>query len=282
MNTPHYLGWAVPCLLVLACSSTNQVVQQDVSPDEVAPEEVVDGPDASTPSRDRPDGSSRKAEAGTPRADVASPPTSGVGAECTRNSECASGYCLAIGRCTVPCQTDKQCPTSWTCDNVPGAGSLCSCARQGSSESCNLQDDDCDGIVDNNATCDDNQICRSGVCECVGTVCNGTCTDLQFDDDNCGACGVSCASNGSTCLDGSCTCPESAGFAMCDGLCITVQNDESNCGACGNECGRWQTCWDGICFAQCGQSGIECGGECCDPIDCDVQSNGRRKCVNPR
>jgi hypothetical protein len=77
--------------------------------------------------------------------------------------------------------------------------------------------------------------------------CAGTCLDLRFDDDNCGACGNECGA-GEVCVDGVCdTCAE-ARLTSCGGACSDLKTDADNCGTCGNECGGdTPFCIDGKC-----------------------------------
>ena len=91
--------------------------------------------------------------------------------------------------------------------------------------------------------------------------CGGTCSNLQTDDSNCGACGIRCTS-GYSCTDGRCSplCPP--GLAPCNGGCIDPGFDPSNCGACGFVCSPGQTCSAGRCINAC--MGANCNGECVD------------------
>jgi hypothetical protein len=97
-------------------------------------------------------------------------------------------------------------------------------------------------------------------------------TNLQTDDDNCGACGVRCAGEDSdtnskwTCVKGQCTFSCIDFFRDCDddvtnGCESFVPNDKENCGSCGNKC-----------------DGDRCIDSVCEP--CPARCNGR--CVNLR
>jgi len=98
------------------------------------------------------------------------PPDGNVGflEQCTQDSDCASGRCVDIGgskRCTRACDTNTPCPSfaEWSCKS-----SFCECSGTGkqpdvcnvdgdcdgkadkvpTKESCNDEDDDCNGEVD--------------------------------------------------------------------------------------------------------------------------------------
>jgi hypothetical protein len=127
-------------------------------------------------------------------------------------------------------------------DCVPGMDSL-TCVRTGPpvSESCNDQDDDCDGQIDEGF-------------------------DISSDSANCGSCGQSCASAelccGGACLElsaasesgcPSCStenpCAEAA--LCCGGACRDLQRDRRHCGACGHSCEQGERCCDGTCKTSC-------------------------------
>lgn len=162
-----------------------------------------------------------------PGADIVSVGPGGLGAPCTRLTDCMSGVCLPSGRCSRPCTGISDCPGSWTCSSLPGLGPVCSCAPRGV-EVCNNLDDDCDGEVDEGTS-----------------RCNGSCVDVRSDPANCGGCGVSCG-GGTSCVNGACACPTSQPLA-CAGRCVDGRNDAANCGSCGNVCASGSVCTNGVC-----------------------------------
>lgn len=123
-------------------------------------------------------------------------------------------------------------------DCAEGKESL-SCVRAGPpvSESCNDQDDDCDGQIDEGF-------------------------DISSDRANCGSCGQAC-SNDELCCAGVCLgmsaasesgcpacstenpCADSA--LCCGGACRDLERDRRHCGACGHSCEQAERCCGGTC-----------------------------------
>jgi len=77
------------------------------------------------------------------------------------------------------------------------------------------------------------------------TCCNGTCRNLNKDTAHCGDCGLTC-SPGLVCCDGNCVEPAAnpcqcdpacpIGETCCNRRCVDLLRDRANCGKCGNAC----------------------------------------------
>ena len=93
--------------------------------------------------------------------------------------------------------------------------------------------------------------CGNFTCCSAGTVCcNGTCTSMNSDPHNCGACGIICAGQTPYCNQGTCVgCP--AGTTNCGGSCIDTNWDGFNCGGCGIRCQPLEYCSYGNCYGLC-------------------------------
>ena len=104
-------------------------------------------------------------------------------------------------------------------------------------------------------------------CSSNQTECGGSCTSVQTDNLNCGACGKSCG-NGQTCNNGSCSC--SNGYLSCNGSCVASNAD--NCGSCGMKCSNGQVCNNGSCSSSCPSGSMMCSDNACssnsDPAHC--------------
>jgi len=79
------------------------------------------------------------------------------------------------------------------------------------------------------------------------TACGAFCRNTQNDAQNCGACGMGCASD-RTCMNGSCVAPCPAGQGLCGSTCTDLQSNNSNCGSCGRTCISGQFCASGACI----------------------------------
>ncbi len=105
----------------------------------------------------------------------------------------------------------------------------------------------------------------SGTITCEGDkpdLCNGVCTFLPSDDNNCGQCGNSCADFGTHCYDGECEempCPgnlwncgeRETSIYYCG---IDIMTDPNHCGDCRRTCPRTNGeagCTNGICTITC-------------------------------
>jgi hypothetical protein len=134
-------------------------------------------------------------------------------------------------------------------DDVPMRGSACSTGAQGEcragtlqcqggelrcraadpiAETCNMRDDDCDGMVDEGLLENDPSNC--GMCghACTGAVsacCAGRCVDAESDTSNCGACSHACG----------------ADELCCAGNCVSKVAPD-HCGSCTTICSSLQTC----------------------------------------
>lgn len=95
-------------------------------------------------------------------------------------------------------------------------------------------------------------------------VCDGICTDVSSDADNCGACGTLCDA-GEDCLAGRCRPHCEAPDMLCSEGCVDLRSDVDNCGSCGNECSPGARCVDGACSAiGCPSGQQRCGDVCVD------------------
>ena len=150
----------------------------------------------------------------------------------------------------MPCDTGMQgvCAQGVTECQV-GAGIMCKPAIRPTTETCDNLDNDCDGMVDNNAPCPQaNYVCSKGVCI-------PKCDDSEFP---CGP-GFQCDTDG-LCKDPRCAtidCP--AGQVCQNGACVG--------GCAGVTCPLGQVCQLGVCVDPC--AGVSCPiGDVCDKGAC--------------
>ena len=110
-----------------------------------------------------------------------------------------------------------------------------------------------------------------GGCSYPSEVCNGTCTDVTSDSNNCGSCGVACGP-GNMCSMSTCVLGCTAPLVSCKGVCVDTGGDPANCGGCGVSCASSQTCNGGKCASPCPTGQTFCGEACTDlgsdPANC--------------
>lgn len=181
---------------------------------------------------------------------------------CTVNEDCDT----ASARCVWdPLDSDGDGAAPLACggdDCNDAAGNI----RPGVNDGCNGVDTDCDGTIDEDATCANGGTCVDGSCECGDlTLCGqgplAQCVDTDTSRTNCGDCGTNCGSGG-TCVDGGCTC--TAPGAMCTtpgpggGMsCVDTDTSRQHCGGCNMACTADEYCNGGDCDA-CGAEGEPC------------------------
>ena len=127
------------------------------------------------------------------------------------------------------------------------------------------------------AACEDGYIPKDGQCVSCSDVagwskCNGKCVQTDFDNQNCGSCGKTCA-GGLTCGNGKCV-----GNTTCSGLTADTSSSIDNCGACGNRCPDGKTCIQGKCVTGYGKA--YCGAEIVQIGDIERCGGCNDKCGN--
>ena len=163
----------------------------------------------------------------------------------------------------------RSCTECCTRKSTVGKDGKARCTCKGEDEKCN-----------NPAQCCGGQ-CRSGRCTgCPGETvfCDGSCLDVQANDQHCGSCKNACVA-GQRCQNGQCVCD---GTSCASGCCQNETchvDDDAACGTNGGECAVCtlpETCGGGGSSGQCGctpttcQTG-QCGtisDGCGDTLDC--------------
>lgn len=110
--------------------------------------------------------------------------------------------------------------------------------------------------------------------------CEGTCTNVATDPENCGKCGTLCPS-GQACVAGACsaTCPPDDKLCTNDGgasICVNAQTDNDNCGSCGHACKPNEICHNAECNGTCGDSKsgeVVCGADGGLPYCANLQAD---------
>jgi hypothetical protein len=100
--------------------------------------------------------------------------------------------------------------------------------------------------------------CREG-----HELCDGVCTSVSFDPENCGECGKVCR-EGELCSNGQCGVSCGPGTEQCGDRCVDTAIDFENCGECGKVCQAGESCSGGVCGKGCASGQNLCNGVCVD------------------
>jgi MYXO-CTERM domain-containing protein len=145
---------------------------------------------------------------------------------------------------------------------VTGTTLKCKPTVTSSSETCDGLDNDCDGMIDDGATCPRNQVCDRGVCV-------PPCSDSEFPcspGDTCvngfcveATCATKTCDAGKVCKGGVCAGP-------CDGV-TCPKGQACRIGRCGDPCegvtcGADRVCDGGVCVPSCKCAGCAAGKTC--------------------
>lgn len=216
---------------------------------------------------------------------------------CPSGQVCTNGMCVSSqgdGGSTNPnaCMTDSECGMAQRCVN-----GVCRASCSPTTETCNMLDDDCDGLVDEGCntngdagvTCGGfaNLQCPRGLVCVYGSMCDpnnanddctGTCelppTDGGVDGGvdagvECGGLlGLQCA-NGEVCVYNS-MCDPNNGGSDCTGVCQEAQDGGSaNVCMASSDCSMGQVCVNGQClFSNPGTDGGSNSNACMTSNDC--------------
>ena len=110
------------------------------------------------------------------------------------------------------------------------------------------------------------------------TFCNGRCTYVANDPQNCGMCGNVCPGL-LVCVNSSCGCPPNQ--TNCADICVDTNVDPNNCGSCGKACVAGQLCSAGGCATTCGVNLMQCANLCVDIVNDPKNCGACGKACNP-
>lgn len=132
----------------------------------------------------------------------------------------------------------------------------------------------CAGIALTTAGCP-----GSGETDCLDTLCGEACVNINFDSQNCGACGTACTAE-QRCEAGSCVSACASPLVSCSGFCVDTSRNPDNCGSCGNACTSGQQCQSGACSGGggCDPGLTDCSGTC---VDTRTSAAHCGRCNNP-
>lgn len=197
----------------------------------------------------------------------------------TCDQACAEGWICKEGSCGCPEGTEpcgEKCVDTFTdMEHCGACDASCSAG------------DNTDGAVCELATC--RQLCDDGYLDCNEDAADGCEVHADFDTENCGACGLSCAelpniATASGCAGGSCqfTCLD--GFGDCDpapgtGCETDLRTSVEHCGACQNDCRELPevedaTCADRACeITACAEGYGNCDGDVENGCETETRSD---------
>jgi hypothetical protein len=190
------------------------------------------------------------------------------------------GACQGAG---VACNTDQKgiCKTGVTACGAAPNTVVCESIHRPEDEICDGLDNNCNGEIDDGATCKDNKVCYRGRCvpkcqggefSCTlrGTTCDPT-TGLCVDKK---CISVQCTNAGEVCIEGQCIdgckdvkCPHRQ---VCKaGICVDP--------CAGRSCAGDEVCLNGVCVPRCDQ----CNGLTCENGTKCNRSTGSCDCPTP-
>jgi hypothetical protein len=197
--------------------------------------------------------------------------------DCPAGSSACRGSCARqLAKEKRDCDASFSCPSSLSC-----CGSTCKNFVT-DLENCGACNHPCPVPANSSPTCTNGAcgfICNAGFFACgdhcctagAGAICcNGTCTNLNSDVQNCGSCNNVCpapANSSPTCANGVCGFVCIAGFTQCGNTCHDLITDPNDCGACDKVCAgpanSRPTCANSLCGFLCDPGHPQCGNICC-------------------
>ncbi|MFO0601680.1 MAG: SUMF1/EgtB/PvdO family nonheme iron enzyme [Polyangiales bacterium] len=183
-----------------------------------------------------------------------------------------SAPACAAGMCGITCAAGFD-----DCDGDPANG----CEALDTPANCGRCGNACAGA---SALCSTSAGAAACTAACAAglTRCGSTCTNLQSDVTDCGACGAPCpaANAAPACAAGRCAFTCNPGFADCDmnaaNGCEADVGTAANCGACGRACspGPNQTaaCAAGACTLACAAGFADCDGDAANGCEVDTRT----------
>jgi uncharacterized membrane protein YgcG len=184
----------------------------------------------------------------------------------------------------APCDTGKHGLCSVGTQQCVNGQLTCVQQLQPTAEACDGLDNDCDGSVDNGATCSAGEVCQQGRCAApctAGGELGGACPTGQACQS--GRCvdplctGVTCSS-GQTCSGGRCVDP-CAGVACPHGQQCVFGTCVDPCRVV--SCGAGAVCQDGRCQTACSCVGCPSGQTCQVDGRCVAPACAGKTCVSP-